>query len=164
MQYAQWVIVAVTAIFVAWVAFLQWRTAQQQAVLDLFDRRHSIYETIRKAVELIIRDSNGFDQTREAEFVQAMSRAHFFFGDDVVGYLERLWKAMIDVREADAELKNGSSHATPKRREAMSRVTALYKEVKPLFSKYIRFSQTTHLFGTPLGAWFIGAVRRSNRL
>ena len=50
MQAAQWVIAAITAIFVAVVAFLQWRTAQQKAVLDLFDRRHAIYEIVRNAV------------------------------------------------------------------------------------------------------------------
>ena len=54
MQAAQWVIAAITAIFVAVVAFLQWRTAQQKAVLDLFDRRHAIYEIVRNAVNVFI--------------------------------------------------------------------------------------------------------------
>ncbi len=152
MQSAQWIIAAVTAIFVALVAFLQWRTAHQKAALDLFERRHSIYETVRKGVGMMIRDSNGFDQACEAEFVQAMGRAYFFFGDDVVGYLEQLWKAITDVREADTELKDGSAHAAlgataEKRRKAMDRITAFYTEGRPLFSKYMRFQQTTHLFG-----------------
>jgi hypothetical protein len=152
MQSAQWIIAAVTAIFVALVAFLQWRTAQQKAVLDLFERRHSIYETVRNAVATIIRDSNGFDQACEAELVQAMGRAYFFFGDDVVSYLERLWKAITDVRQADAELKDRSARtalgaAAEKRRAAIDRITAFYTEGKPLFSKYMRFTQTTHLIG-----------------
>ena len=39
MTLLQWIVAAITSIFVAAVAFLQWRTAQQKAVLDLFDRR-----------------------------------------------------------------------------------------------------------------------------
>ena len=141
-QSAQWIIAAVTAIFVALVAFLLWCTAHQKAVLDLFERRHSIYETVRKTVGMMIRDLNGFDQACEAEFVQAMGRAYFFFCDDVVGYLEQLWKAITDVREADTELKDSSTHAAlgataEKRRKAMNRITTFYTEGRPLFSKYM---------------------------
>jgi|SRR5450759_693840 hypothetical protein len=83
MQAAQWIIAAITTIFVATVAFLQWRTAQQKAVLDLFERRHAIYEIVRNAVGTIASNSTAFDQGREVEFMQAMERAYFFFGDDV---------------------------------------------------------------------------------
>jgi hypothetical protein len=36
------------AVFVASVGFFQWRTAQQKASLDLFERRHAIYEIVRR--------------------------------------------------------------------------------------------------------------------
>jgi hypothetical protein len=75
----QWIVAAITAIFVAAVAFLQWRTAQQKAVLDLFDRRYAIYEIVRKAVGTITTNSSAFDQSREIEFMQAMAQGspHF---------------------------------------------------------------------------------------
>jgi hypothetical protein len=104
MQSIQWIIAAITVIFVATVAFLQWHTAQQKAVLDLFDRRHAIYDIVRNAVSTMASNSTAFDQGREIEFMQAMERAYFFFGDDVVAYLERLWSAIMDVRDADKEL------------------------------------------------------------
>lgn len=44
----QWAIAAITALFVAVVAFLRWRTAQQKVVLDLFERREAIYGVVRK--------------------------------------------------------------------------------------------------------------------
>ena len=142
-------IAAVTAIFLALVAFLQWRTAHQKAVLDLFERRHSIYETVRKGVGMMIRNSNGFDQACEAEFAQAMGRAYFFFGDDVVGYLEQLWKAITDVREADTVLRDRSAHAAlgataEKSRKAMNRITAFYTEGRPL---WVRFKPMQSRFG-----------------
>jgi hypothetical protein len=48
MNIFEWVVATITAVFVAAVAFLQWRTAQQKAVLDLFDRRRAIYETFAR--------------------------------------------------------------------------------------------------------------------
>ncbi len=63
----QWIVAAITATFVAAVAFLQWRTAQQKAVLDLFDRRHAIYEVVRNTVSTMTSNSNAFDQGREIE-------------------------------------------------------------------------------------------------
>lgn len=147
MQAAQWAIAAITAIFVALVAFLQWRTAQQKAVLDLFERRHAIYEIVRNAVSTIASNSNAFDQGREVEFMQAMERAYFFFGDDVDNYVQQLWSAIIDVRDADKELKDITDFATrhaaiERRRAGISRVTQFHTTGKPLFARYMRFSQT----------------------
>jgi hypothetical protein len=150
---AQWIIAALTAIFVAMVAFLQWRTAQQKSVLDLFERRHAIYEIVRNAVGTMTGNSNSFDQGREIEFMQAMERAYFFFGDDVVAYLDQLWSAILDVREADKELKDLNAPAALKaaierRRSGMTRVTQFHNTGKPLFAKYMRFSQAV-----PTGNW-----------
>jgi hypothetical protein len=153
MQAVQWIIAAVTATFVAVVAFLQWRTAQQKAVLDLFDRRRAIYEIVRTAVATMVGNSNAFDQAREIEFMQAMENAYFFFGDDVVAYLGRLWTAMGVVRDADKEMKErtvlASLEATiEQRRKALNQIGNFHSEGKPLFAKYMRFSQTVP---TPLG-------------
>jgi NMD protein affecting ribosome stability and mRNA decay len=142
----QWIVAAVTAMFVAVVAFLQWRTAQQKAVLDLFDRRHAIYEIVRNAVNTIASNSTAFDQSREKEFTQVMERAYFFFGDDVDKYLEQLWSAIVDVRDADQELKDitdpaGRAALIDKRRKAMDRVAQFPHTGKPLFAKYMRFKQ-----------------------
>jgi hypothetical protein len=146
MQAAQWVIAAITAIFVAVVAFLQWRTAQQKAVLDLFDRRHAIYEIVRNAVSTMTGNSNTFDGGREVEFMQAMERAYFFFGDEVVAYLEQLWSAIGDVRDADKELKDMTDPtergvALAKRRAGMNLIVQFHSNGKPLFASYMRFSQ-----------------------
>lgn len=150
MQAAQWIIAAVTAIFVATVAFLQWRTAQQKSVLDLFERRHAIYEIVRNAVGTIASNSTAFDQGREVEFMQAMERAYFFFGDDVENYIRRLWSDITDVHTADMELQGTPDRDTrrailEKRRAAMTRVGHFHNDGKPLFARYMRFSQTVPL-------------------
>lgn len=53
-----------------------------RSVLDLFERRHAIYEIVRKAVGTMVNNSTTFDQTREVEYMQAIHDADFF-GDDV---------------------------------------------------------------------------------
>jgi hypothetical protein len=90
MQVVQRIFATGTAIFVALVGFFQWRTAQDKDALDLFERRHEIYLVVRKFVAQMVGSSPGFDQACEIEFLQMMERAYFFFGDDVVKYLERL--------------------------------------------------------------------------
>jgi hypothetical protein len=147
MEFVQWTIAAVTAVFVAVVAFQQWRTAQQKAVLDLFERRHAIYEIARKAVATMTSNSTAFDQTREVEILDATERAYFFFGDDVVAYLEQLWSAIMDVRDADKEIPEtkdpaAKSELLAKRRAGLNKVARFYNEGKPLFARYMRFAQT----------------------
>lgn len=143
----QWAIAAITAIFVAVVAFLQWRTTQQKAVLDLFERRHAIYEVVRRAVGTIASNSTAFDQAREVEYMQAMERVYFFFGDDVASYVKRLWSDITDVQTADMELQGTQDSATrrtilEKRRAAMTRIGQFHSVGMPLFARYMRFSQT----------------------
>src|SRR5580704_12930062 len=73
-QAVQWIIAAATATFVAVVAFLQWRTAQHKAVLDLFERRLAIYKVVREAVGTMASNSNDFNQQREGEFLENIER------------------------------------------------------------------------------------------
>jgi hypothetical protein len=146
MYVLQWVIASITATFVAVVAFFQWRTAQQKAVLDLFERREAIYQVVRKAVSTVASNAAAFDPAREVEFLQAIERAYFFFGDDVVDYLKQLWEDITEVQTADAELKDEKNPAArgdmvAKRRVAMDRITQFHTTGQPLFAKYMRFSQ-----------------------
>ncbi|MGY3125059.1 hypothetical protein ACVWXQ_008996 [Bradyrhizobium sp. S3.14.4] len=78
MEVVQWIVAAATAVFVALVGFFQWRTAQDKAALDLFERRHEIFLIVRKAVGQMVSSSPGFDQAREMEFLEMMERAYFF--------------------------------------------------------------------------------------
>jgi hypothetical protein len=70
------------AAIVAWIGYLQWRTAQQKAVLDLFDKRFKIYETVKNCVDHVGRNPQYFSE-REKEFLKAVNEAYFLFGDDL---------------------------------------------------------------------------------
>ena len=96
----QWIIAAITSALVLAVGFFQWRTAQQKAVLDLFDKRFKIYETVKNCVDQVSINRNRFDNERQKEFLKAMNEAYFFFDDDVNSYLERLRKDLLTVYDA----------------------------------------------------------------
>ena len=121
--------------------------SQQKAVLDLFDRRHEIFDVVRKAVGQMTTSSPGFDQQREVEFMQTMERAYFFFGDDVQDYLKQLWADIVTVRAADKELEATQApdirrQMVERRRLSLQRIGQFYKTGQPLFGRYMRFSQT----------------------
>jgi hypothetical protein len=147
MQTFQWSIAAGTAIFVALVAFFQWRTAQQAAVLNLFERRLAIYNSIRNVVRAMQTNASLFDQKMEIEFLEAQERATFFFDDDVGAYLNQMWTDIVEVKSADSELTNLNDSAeriavVAKRRVALNRITAFHSTGQLLFARYMRFSQT----------------------
>jgi hypothetical protein len=147
MQAVQWIVAAGTAVFVALVGFFQWRTAQDKAALDLFERRHEVFLVVRKAVGQMVSSSPGFDQAHEIEFLEMMERAYFFFGDDVQDYLKKLWGDILNVRTADSEMKGGNlsprdlKQTIDHRRAAFDRITEFYKTGQPLFARYMRFSR-----------------------
>jgi hypothetical protein len=161
----QWTVAAITAAFVAIVVFLQWRSAQQKAVLDLFERREAIYQVVHKTVSTIAANSVEFDPPREVELLQVMERAYFFFGDDVVNYLRQLWADITQVQTTDAELKDEKDPATrgdmvARRRRAMNRITQFYYTGQPLFAKYMRFSRAVPLNRQHLFDWIVRLLKR----
>jgi hypothetical protein len=78
MATVQWIIAAITASFVALIGYLQWRTAQNKAVLDLFEKRREVYEGVRKAGAQIIAQSQGFGPKEEADFIEVMPGLFLF--------------------------------------------------------------------------------------
>ena len=141
------------------VGFFQWRTAQQKAVLDLFDKRFKIYETVKHCVDQVSINPNRFDNERQKEFLKAVNEAYFFFDDDVNRYLERLRKDLLTVYNAtrfEATTADGE--------EAISRISKFAEDGQPLFAKYMRFTQTVPAtFGSRLwDLWLaLGRKKRS---
>jgi hypothetical protein len=81
-------VTAFIAAVVAVIAILQWNTAREKVLLDLFDKRFAVYDELR-----LIVSRGGIDQTAIFEFKTAASRAQFLFGPEVQTFLKE--------READ---------------------------------------------------------------
>ena len=155
----QWIIAAITSALVLAVGFLQWRTAQQKAVLDLFDKRFKIYETVKNCVDLVGTNPEDFGNERQKEFLKAKNKAYFFFGNEVNDYIERLRKDLLTVYDTtrfEATMAD--------REEAISRISKFAEHGQPLFAKYMRFTQTVPAtFGSRLwDLWLaLGRKKRS---
>jgi hypothetical protein len=139
METIQWLTVIIAA-FVALIGFQQWLTARQKAVLDLFDKRFKIYETVKNCVEQVSINPEDFGNERQKEFLKAKNKAYFFFGNEVNDYLERLRKDLLTVYDATT-----FEATTAEREEAITRITNFYRDGQPLFAKYMRFTQPVPL-------------------
>jgi hypothetical protein len=74
---------AIAAIAVM-IALFQWRTAQQKVVLDLFDRRMETYTALRTVAAKVMASSGAATLQTSFEFLQALDRAEFLFGNKVL--------------------------------------------------------------------------------
>jgi hypothetical protein len=163
METIQWLTVVIAA-FVAWIGFLQWLTARQKAVFDLFDKRFKVYETVKHCVDQVVRNPGYFEGEVEKEFLKAVNEAKFLFGDDVNSYLETLRKDIGAVRDArklqPVQDATRLQAARVTGAVAMYRISKFYEDGEPLFAKYMRFTQPVPLVNR-IDAWF---RRRTNQL
>jgi hypothetical protein len=76
--------------FLAFTAWLQWRTARQKLALDLYDRRIGFYHRIRAFVIAISnRSEDGHDTLMS--FARDTDEARFYFGDDLRSWFDLLY-------------------------------------------------------------------------
>jgi hypothetical protein len=142
------------AAIVAVIAFLQYRTARQQwrtannhAVLDQFERRYAIYTAFREVIGSIVGSSHaahdGFIKAAEAA-----ERAKFLFDDDVVSYVDQLVRDVSDLSNIVRE-RNDETHGddlkknVQEERRLRDRIEKFRTEGTELFARYIRFPDKT---------------------
>jgi hypothetical protein len=73
---------AFIALIVAFISLLQWITARQKVVLDLFDQRFAVYEELHGVIGRY--GSQGPNLKDIGRFTQAANRAQFLFGSEVI--------------------------------------------------------------------------------
>jgi hypothetical protein len=92
---------AFIALIVAFIAALQWITARQKVVLDLFDKRFAVYEELREAITHYLTQPTASIMEDVAKFTRANRRAQFLFGPEVTKFLEDTWLDLTrDVHES----------------------------------------------------------------
>lgn len=144
MTVIQWIVASAIAAFAAIIAYFQWRTAHQRVVLDLFDRRLEVYNQLRSAVASIV-TSGKVSPEVEQGIGRAIESARFYFGDEVVTYLDALYKSVVDVGCYSSEIEGTQGPDRAKlianRRAAFERVESFYKDAPALFKPYMRLDQ-----------------------
>jgi hypothetical protein len=92
------------------IGVMQWRTAHQRAVLDLFEKRFALYQELRTVVGQVIAQGHvGMDTT--IDFLRAADKAQFLFGPEVTAYLNSVHKLLSEHGEAEDMMKvEGTEH------------------------------------------------------
>jgi hypothetical protein len=133
-------VTAFIAFIVAVIAFLQWQTAREKVLLDLFDKRFAIYDELRAAV------GQRHDQASYFAFLRAASRARFLFGSEVQTFLE---ERRDDLAHEPVELNLLSQPISEDRKDAVEavlrdradRLSRFYIDLDVLVAPYMNHHQ-----------------------
>jgi hypothetical protein len=141
----QWIVATAITGFGALIAYFQWKTARQRAVLDLFDRRKAVYDKVRSQV-LFISAHGASNQDTELELAEATEIARFFFGEEIVFYLLGIYDRTIQLNACNSRMEHIADEeelqkVAAKRGEAFDAIIAFVKEAPIVFAPYLRFDQ-----------------------
>jgi hypothetical protein len=147
----KWIVGTIILVLGLWVAFLQWRTAQQKAVLERNERRFKLYETVKNCVDQVSRNSLYFDNEQERKFLKAMEEARFLFGDDLHDYLETLRKNILTVRDTDKQVARLQQHN--ERINSLAKLEAKRDQAMNHVNKFYEVGQAKFTSGRPRSLW-----------
>jgi hypothetical protein len=149
--WAQWAQLAVTggiAVFAAFIAYRQWRTAHQRVVLDLFERRMTVYDDARSVIGEIMREGTA-NNAIFFRYGQATDRLGLLFGDEVVAYSDKtrerinklvMHETMVRAHRTDSPVNNYEMHVNESARLLLE-ITKFYDEFSTLVLPYVRMTQ-----------------------
>jgi hypothetical protein len=143
-QYAQALATPAIAVLAAVIATLQWRTAHQRAVLDLFDRRMGAHVAIRDVISEVVREGRVTHDVH-VRYNRACDGTQFLFGPEVQGYLKQLGEDLGAHYVADS----AAEHGPPEKRQnsietkhaKFLRIADFYVEFESLIRPYVRMHQ-----------------------
>lgn len=127
------------------VAVRSWRTSNEKIILDLFDRRISIYESIRAAIAPVMTNGRTTIENLQA-FDEAIDKVRFFFGPEVSVYCDELRRALISHRQVGEMFKHDPPNyevLADREATAFTKIVGFYAEAPPLFAPYIQAHQRT---------------------
>jgi hypothetical protein len=109
----------------AWIAYRQWRTAQNKLRLDLFDRRFCVYEVTKNFLACIVKNGKTSDE-ETCKFLVATREARWLLNANVATYLrDELYNKVIDLQTLQSEL--GGSMTDEDRAENIKRQAEIKK-------------------------------------
>jgi hypothetical protein len=104
--YLSALLVPVIAMFGAFIAYRQWRTAQNELKHDLYDRRYSIYKSAAAFLSVICRDG-GLNDEDLFKFASVIHEARWLLNNDVAKYFDdELYSKAVDLQTLNLEIKD----------------------------------------------------------
>ena len=145
----------------AWIAYNQFRIAQSNLRLALFDRRFAVVQAARVFLQRVTANADA-DVQILSDYQMAILDAPFLFGSEVVDFLEEIRRRGILVRTTNISLQDpvhmGCSKLVDRKNEALNWLVEAFNKLPPLLQPYMGFDEwrlTTPAFVARIG----GALR-----
>ncbi len=129
------------ALLAAYIAYRQWRTAQERVKLDLFDRRMTAYQWLRQAVAPINASAKVKNEDSD-NFVTAKRDMRFLFDKEMEDFVDGIYQAVLDKNALDEEMKDTGTRkqAIKKSSQLFTKITnGIYTEMPNRMEKFMRF-------------------------
>ena len=155
------------ALLAAVIGVMQWRTAHQRAVLDLFQKRWDAYSEMRHIIGDVMREGHAPTETSLA-FFRAANQAKFIFGTEVNAYLQSVYTMLVDLHHAQERMKGGGlilGKWADKEAKLSTEIGEFFEKFELLAMPYMRMHQKVPWSWRAIKERFsaLGMVRRLRR-
>jgi hypothetical protein len=123
------------------IAQFQADIASDKLKFDLFERRMNTYDAIREVIGEIVRHGVVTNQSTNA-FVRAIDKVEFLFGPEIKGYLDDLYKTLLQHHAVGMTIESLSD---PQRKNAIDaqgrrfeKISNFYIEFPKLLAPYVK--------------------------
>jgi len=134
------------ALFAANITYRQWRTQHERVVLDLFEKRMTIYENVRGVIAEITREGTA-DGSAVFRYVKAADRLGLLFGVEVLAYSDDTRDRIVQLAYHEAmakaaDVQNVKERETHKGKSAelLKQLGDFHDEFSVLMMPYVRMT------------------------
>jgi hypothetical protein len=135
------------ALLAGFIAYRQWRVAQNKLKLDLFDRRFNVFTAATKLIRCVT-TTGGITDAELQEFVSGIAGAKWLLSSEVDTYLSKqLYDKAIDLQCLQSEIKaipRGESRAADNLAKQAELKKFIIKQRNVLEEKFSPFMQIQH--------------------
>ncbi len=142
-SYLSALLTPIVAVLGSFIAYRQWRLAQNKLKFDLFDRRLAIYEAIGSLLASIMTSGEAKDD-EVIKFLVATREAKWLFDASIAEYLDtQIYHKVIDLQALQSELQgmefcDTRTKGVQAKAEIKKWLVAQYKILDKKFEPYLR--------------------------
>jgi len=144
-QVLQALLTPVIGVTVAGIAYMQWTTAHNRLILDLFEKRMAVYQDVDALLRHVMQKGPKVEMKRMSEFHSVRHQAKLLYGPEISDWLKAWHETLIDMgssaddfpgREGE-ELRRHRAVAREKYIEAIE----MANKLPELFEPYVAMRQ-----------------------
>lgn len=148
LQLSQGLLMPLIAAIVAWIAYRQYKTSDNKLRLDLYDRRHQIFNKLVSALQEILTENKVKDE-HILNLHTIKIQGYFLFEEDVSNYLDEVFKKVdnlhmlirtfIDQQSSNANQVEETKRDLEEKSQLMKWIEEQFEISKTKFAKYLDF-------------------------